>query len=211
MAETLTPDLSAKLDETLAAVRSITTQAVETTGAHAHKAEEAAAKLEAVNKVLGDLRTAPALDLNAIKNNVLTKYGVSLQTDDPVFAVVTAAAEAAEQVGLRHIAVFTGVLEGYRRDLERSAKAAAERGEKTATDAVNNGTQYLENHVVTSIKKSADDAIESFRAEVTEGVSLIRDSVGSTARATQSAWIGAVIAVGAGCLVLGALMTHLLH
>jgi len=211
MADNLPKDLSAKLDETLNAVRSLTTEAIKKSEETAIKVEDGVAKLEAVNKVLGDLKKAPALDLLAIKNNVLTKYNVNIQTDDPVFAVVTAAAEAAEQVGLRHIAVFTAVLEGYRKDLERSAKAAAERGEKTATETVNNGAEYLKNHVLNEIKTSTDDAIALFRSEVTEGVTLIRDSVGSTSRATQSAWIGAVIAVGTGCLVLGAILTHLIH
>lgn len=203
-------DPSDKLDSTFAAIREALDKNLAATKAETAKVAEAAARIAAADNALASMTDAEPLDLTEIRNKVLTKYGVSLQTDDPVFAVVTAAAEASEQIGRRHVAAFAAVLESYRRNIERTAQAAAERGERTATDAVNQGTKYLETHVVTALEKASDKAIADFKAAVNDGIGLITESVASTSKASQSAWIGAVVSVGCGLLVLGALLSRLI-
>lgn len=204
-------DPSDKLDRTFTAIREALDENLKATKAETAKVVDAAARVEAADKVLASMTEAAPLDITEIRNKVLTKYGVSLQTDDPVFAVVTAAAEASEQIGRRHVAAFAAALEGYRRNMERTAQVAAERGERTATNVVNQGTQYLESHIKTTLKEATDKSIADFKTAVDEGVALIMESITSTSRASQSAWLGAIVSVGIGCLVLGAILTRLIH
>lgn len=199
-----------KLDATLTAVRAVVEKGVSEVQTAQKEVQEAAAEVKAAKEAVAAVEPAEPLDLTAIRNGILTKYGVNIQTDDPVFAVVTASAEVSDQIIKRHVATFAAVLERYRRDIEKSANAAAERGEKTATNAVNQGSRYLEDTVIKTLDSATKKAISDFKAEVDEGVKLIVDSVNGTSKASQSAWIGAVVSVGCGLLVLGALLSRLL-